>query len=79
VSSIIGLVVKLDREIDRAQPCHANFVTINPDRILTCQRCGRKRGNLSPSTADWIETLVNKFGCPTSPLVVRNSSDSATS
>jgi hypothetical protein len=72
VSSIIGLVVKLDRDTDRAQQCHAGFVTINPDYILTCQRCGKKRGQLSPSTAKWIESVSNMFGAP-STITVRQS------
>jgi hypothetical protein len=41
VSSIIGLVVKLDRDTDRAQQCHAGFVTINPERAGTSR--GRRR------------------------------------
>jgi hypothetical protein len=38
---------------------------------LHCANCGRHRGWMSKSTASWIETIIQKFGAPTEPIVVR--------
>jgi hypothetical protein len=38
---------------------------------LTCASCGRHRGWLSKSTAQWIENVINKFGAPDTPIVLR--------
>jgi hypothetical protein len=38
---------------------------------LHCANCGRHRGWLSRATASWIETIIQKFGAPTEPIVVR--------
>jgi hypothetical protein len=38
---------------------------------LTCARCGAYRGGLSHNTANWITTVIGKFGAPTTPIVLR--------
>jgi hypothetical protein len=41
---------------------------------LHCADCGQHRGWLSKTTAAWIESIINRFGAPTTPIVVRPSS-----
>jgi len=76
--TLIGVRVKLDRPIDRERPCCLNVCTIGPARGLhagefTCANCGQHRGWLSKSTARWIESVVSRFGAPTTPIIVRKS------
>jgi len=75
---LIGLRVKLDRPIDRDQPCCRNFCVIEPGRPpyagkLVCADCGQHRGWLSKTTAHWIEDVISRFGAPTTPIVVRKA------
>jgi hypothetical protein len=75
---LIGLRVKLDRPIDRDQPCCRNFCVIEPGRPphagkLVCADCGRSRGWLSKVTAHWIESVNGRFGAPTTPIVIRKA------
>jgi hypothetical protein len=75
---LVGLKVKLDRLIDRARPCCNNVCTISAGKgphagKLYCADCGQSRGWLSKPTAHWIETVVTRFGAPTTPIVVRRS------
>ena len=76
--TLIGLRVRLDRPVDRERPCCRNICTISAARgphagELICSGCGQHRGWLSQSTAQWIETVVTRFGAPTTPIVVRKS------
>jgi hypothetical protein len=75
---LLGQHVKLDRPIDRERPCHGNICSIGPGKAphageLLCAQCGRHRGWLSKATAGWIESVVSRFGAPTSPIVVRRA------
>jgi hypothetical protein len=75
---LLGLKVKLDRPIDHDRPCCNNICTIAAAEaphagILHCAGCGQRRGWLSTLTARWIETVVLRFGAPTTPIVVRKS------
>ena len=75
-SSLIGLQVKLDRPVDREKPCCRNICVIEAGKgphagALHCVDCGRHRGWVSKSSAQWIETVVTRFGAPTTPIVVR--------
>jgi hypothetical protein len=77
-SPLIGLRVKLDRPIDREQPCCCNVCIISGGKgphagALHCAHCGRHRGWLSKPTAAWIEHVVTRFGAPTTPIVVRKA------
>jgi hypothetical protein len=76
--SLVGLRVKLDRPVDREQPCCANICIIGAGKgphagELHCTDCGQHRGWLSKSTAAWIESVVTRFGAPPTPIVVRKS------
>jgi hypothetical protein len=76
--TLIGTKVKLDRAIDRERPCCRNICTIGAARgphaaELVCSDCGQHRGWLSKSTAQWIETVLTRFGAPTTPIVVRKA------
>ena len=77
MSNLIGLKIRLDRPLDRERPCCRNICTIGVGRAphageLTCSDCGQRRGQISQSTAQWIETVVTRFGAPTTPIIVRN-------
>jgi hypothetical protein len=74
--SLAGLRVKMERPIDRGRPCCRNFCTIAPANEphagdLICADCGLHRGWLSKTTARWIESVIERFGAPTTPIVVR--------
>jgi hypothetical protein len=76
--SLIRLKVKFDRPVDREHPCCRNVCIIGAGKgphtgELRCADCGRHRGWLSKSTAQWIESVVTRFGAPTTPIVVRKS------
>jgi hypothetical protein len=76
--SLIGLELKLDRPIDRRNPCCRSICIIDPGKGphaygLRCTGCGQHRGWLSKPTAAWIEQVVVHFGVPTSPIVVREA------
>jgi hypothetical protein len=77
--SLIGLRVKLARPIDQQKPCCRNLAIIGEGKglhagALHCADCGNHRGWLSKTTAAWIESIINRFGAPTTPIVVRPSS-----
>jgi hypothetical protein len=76
--TLVGLKVKLDRPVDRERPCCLNICTISAARVphageLICAGCGQHRGWLSKATAQWIESVVTRFGAPTTPVVVRKA------
>jgi len=77
-TSIIGLKVRLDRPVDRDQPCCRNICSIGPGKgphaaELRCADCGHHRGWLSKLTADWIGDVAARFGAPTTPIIVRKA------
>jgi len=77
-TKLVGLTVKLDRPVDRERPCCQNICTIGPAcgphaGELTCTGCGQPRGWLSEPTAQWIESVVARFGAPATPIVVGKS------
>lgn len=76
--TLVGLKIRLDRPADRDRPCCRNVCTIGAGRRphageLVCADCGQHRGWLSKSTARWIETVVSRFGAPTTPISVHKS------
>jgi hypothetical protein len=78
--SLVGLKVKLDRPADRERPCCRNICVISAGKgshvgALHCADCGQHRGWLSKSTAQWIESVVTRFGAPTTPIIVRKSEE----
>jgi hypothetical protein len=75
MSNLIGLKVRLALASDRERPCCRNICTITADKELLCSDCGQRRGQLSKSTAQWIEHVVTRFGAPTTPIVVRKQEE----
>jgi hypothetical protein len=76
---IVGLQIKLNRPVDRERPCCRNVCIIGAGKgphagVLHCADCGQPRGWLSKTTAAWIESVVTRFGAPTTPIIVRTSS-----
>ena len=76
--NLVGLRVRLDRPVDRDRPCCRNVCSIGASKgphagELVCADCGQHRGWLSKSTAEWIESVVTRFGAPTTPIIVRKS------
>jgi hypothetical protein len=76
--SVVGLKARLDRPIDRDRPCCRNICIISAGKglhagALNCADCGQHRGWLTKTTAQWIETVIARFGAPTTPIVVRKS------
>jgi hypothetical protein len=71
---LFGLRVRFEGAIARC--CGSTVAVINQADgphfgKLTCDSCGVHRGWLSKSTADWITAVINKFGAPTTPIVLR--------
>jgi len=78
-SPLIGMTVQLERTIDRQQPCCANLaiVTIGKGQHaagLACASCGRQRGWVSKSTTMNLQKIIEQWGAPAEPLIVRDSS-----
>jgi hypothetical protein len=76
-TQLVGLRVKLDRPVDRERPCCRNLVVVGPGKgpyagEFVCDDCGQRRGWLSQQTAQWIESVMARFGAP-STIVVRKS------
>jgi hypothetical protein len=46
---------------------------------LKCASCGKRRGWLSTTTADFLETIVGKWGAPRDPIVLRREHYQASS
>jgi hypothetical protein len=77
--TVVGLKVRLDRPIDRDHPCCRNICIIGPAEepyggALHCADCGRGRGWISKTSAQWIEQVGKRFGAPRdTPIVVRRA------
>jgi hypothetical protein len=68
----------LDTMLPRACKCGAPYATVCPGKgahsgEFRCPKCGRHRGWISRETSDFISGVVDRFGRPTEPLVVRAS------
>jgi hypothetical protein len=75
-SPLAGLRVRMDRPIDRDNPCCRNHCIIGSAKgphaaELTCADCGQHRGWLSKTTTHWIERVIERFGAPRELIVVR--------
>jgi hypothetical protein len=69
---LVGSQVKLPDPCE----CGCGIATVGPGKAqhkasLTCASCGRHRGWLSHNTYAFIAEIINKFGCPTTPIVIR--------
>jgi hypothetical protein len=73
-SPLFGMQVRIERQ--KACCASPDVAIIGHSRgphfaELKCVACGQHRGWLSKSTAQWIETVINKFGAPDTPIVLR--------
>ena len=77
-SPLLGLQVKLERNIDKTKPCHRNVATVHPGKgphagELRCADCDRHRGWLSKEAGEQLLAVIEKFGMPTEPLIIRKT------
>jgi hypothetical protein len=85
VTDLVRLPIKLERTVDGpCAVCGETAVVIGSSAgpytaSLRCLRCGRHRGWLPTTVADFLTALVVRFGRPTAPITVRNSELAATS
>jgi hypothetical protein len=75
---LIGLRVRLDRAIDRNQPCHGNICEVAAGRAphshaLLCVSCGRFRGWLPVKASTFIAETIRVHGVPNAPLTWRDT------
>ena len=75
-SPAIDMTVKLDRDIDRQQPCHDNIARILPGKPphageLRCAACHRHRGWAPHALIAFITETARRFGAPNEPPVWR--------
>jgi hypothetical protein len=66
-SPAIGMVVRLDRDIDRRRPCHDNVVIIQPGKAphageLRCATCNAHRGWAPKAMLDFVTETTKRFG-----------------
>ena len=66
-SAAIGMVVRLDRDIDRQRPCHDNVVIIQPGKAphageLRCATCSAHRGWAPKAMLDFVSETTKRFG-----------------
>lgn len=78
-ADLTGLPIKLARTIDRpCAECGERAVIIDAGAgshaaALRCACCGRHRGWLPTTVADFLTALVERFGRPSEPVVIRHS------
>jgi hypothetical protein len=66
-SPAIGMIVRLDRDIDRQRPCHDNVVIIQPGKgphvaELRCATCSAHRGWAPKAMLDFVSETTKRFG-----------------
>ena len=66
-SPAIGIIVRLDRDIDRQRPCHDNIVIIHPGKAphageLRCATCNAHRGWAPKAMLDFVTETTKRFG-----------------
>src|SRR5262249_34375944 len=77
MTDLFGLKVRLDRDIDREQPCCNNIAIIRPGKPshageFRCATCGSFRGWASKAICDFVATTAARFGAPREPIIVRH-------
>jgi hypothetical protein len=82
--SIVGMKVRLDRDIDRAKPCCDNIAIIHPGKAphageFRCATCNSHRGWAAKSTIDFIVSVIGRFGAPADLITIRHQERSAMS
>jgi hypothetical protein len=72
-------IVRLDRHCDRIAPCCDNLATIHPRydgphaAELRCAGCDKHRGWLPKVALDFLAETTKRFGAPTHPITLRDS------
>ena len=69
--ALAGLRVRLDRAVDRREPCHDDIAVVSADRLV-CATCGRDRGSLGP-IADFLTKTIALFGPLEAAPVIRDN------
>lgn len=72
-SPLLGLRVQLPRKCGN---CGSYIATIGSSggphaARLTCSQCFTHNGWLGQEAADFVTAVAKKFGCPSSPIVLR--------
>ena len=76
---LIGLKVRLPHD-----PCRCGTTAAEigagqgPHRAsLRCLTCGNHRGWISHATHEFLTEIINKFGCPDTPIVIQRGRSNA--
>jgi hypothetical protein len=80
MNKLFGLKVRIETE----RKCCAGTATIETGAgdgmlNLVCAGCGTRRGRVSQQTAEFLLALVNKFGAPRAPIILRRQHYQASS
>jgi hypothetical protein len=70
--SLASLRVRLDRAVDRREPCHDNMAVVSADRLV-CTTCGRDRGSLAKPIAAFLTETIALFGPLQADPVIRDN------
>lgn len=73
---LLGISVRLP---DVCSKCGESVAVIGPGKAqhkasLNCNSCGYFRGWISAESYSFIATITNKFGAPTTPILIRRGS-----
>jgi hypothetical protein len=76
MSGLIGMTIKLDRNVDRQKPCCDNLAVIHPGKPphaaeLRCAGCDAHRGWAPKPMLDFITETARRFGAPAEPITWR--------
>jgi hypothetical protein len=77
-ADLIGLPIRLDRDRDLIDACHANVTTLQASDpphayALRCAQCGKFRGHVSEASTKFIREVARLFGVPDEPLVLHDT------
>ena len=80
--SLIGLRVRLDRDVDRRQPCCANVAELAVGRgphayELLCAAFGSQPRWRPHAAVEFILEIIRTIGVPDEPLIYRDQSSPA--
>ena len=73
-TSLAGLQVLVSR---RCITCGSNAAVLGSSRAMhhaavLCDRCHRHRGWLGAESAQFINSIIDAFGRPTAPIIIRD-------
>jgi hypothetical protein len=78
---LFGLKVDL---IGNRRRCHSNIAVIRPSNEpshageLRCVVCNARIGYVSTTTGAWLATVIERFGAPGKPIIIRKKEAPAT-